>query len=69
MAWKLEFRPAARLEFDEAADWFKERSPEVRGRFVSFVGKTISAITQRPYAFPVVFGSKIRRAKVSKFKY
>jgi len=53
----------------EAADWFKERTPEVRDRFVSFVGRTISAVKQRPYAFPVVFGSKVRRAKVSKFKY
>lgn len=65
----LEIRPVARKEFDEAADWYRDEDPLVRDRFVLAVEKTIADLTRTPLAFPVVFGSVVRRATVKRFPF
>jgi toxin ParE1/3/4 len=65
----LEIRPAARREFDEASDWYRDEDPVLRDRFVSAVEKTITDLTQTPLVFPVVFGSAVHRATVKRFPY
>ncbi|MEO7672996.1 MAG: type II toxin-antitoxin system RelE/ParE family toxin [Pyrinomonadaceae bacterium] len=65
----FEIRPAAELEFDEASDWYNGEDPAVRDRFIASVDTRISAIIQKPLAFPVVEGTKIRRAVVDGFPY
>ncbi|MBV9241507.1 MAG: type II toxin-antitoxin system RelE/ParE family toxin [Acidobacteria bacterium] len=69
MSFKVEFRPAARLEFDEAADWYEEQQPGLRAEFVREIDSVVSRIADRPLSFPVVQGSGIRRALVGRFPY
>lgn len=69
MSRVLELRLAARAEFDEAADWYKDQDPQLRDRFVSAVGRTINGIEKSPEAFPLVSGMRIRRALVRDFPY
>ena len=69
MKWNLEIRPAARREFDDASDWYRDEDHAIRAKFVAAVRKTIKTVEQRPLAFPVVFGTSVRRANVRKFPY
>ena len=65
----LEFRPAARKEFDEAADWYEEQRPGLRSEFVYAVDAALAKAFGSPFSFPIVQGSKIRRALVGRFPY
>ena len=65
----FEIRDAAGEEFDEAADWYRVRFPILRDRFVQAVDESILATIQRPLAFPVVRGTKARRAVVDGFPF
>ena len=69
MRHTFEIRPAADHEFDEASDWYNGEDPVVRDRFVVSVDNSISAITLRPLEFPLVEGTKIRRAVVDGFPF
>lgn len=69
MKWILEIRPDARMDFDEASDWYLREDPEVRDRFVAAVGKALQRVTERPLSYPIVFGSSVRRAIVEKVRY
>lgn len=60
----LEIRPAARREFDEASDWYRDEDPILRDKFVSSVEKTLVDLSRTPLAFPVVYGSEVHRATV-----
>ncbi len=65
----LEIRPAARSEFDEASDWYRDEDPVLRDKFVSSVEKTLTDLTPTPLSFPVVFGAAVHRATVKRFPY
>ncbi len=67
--WKLEVRPAAKQDFDEAADWYRDRDRSVRSRFTAAVRTSLSSIRQRPHSYPVVFGTEIRQILVDRFPY
>ena len=67
--WKLEIRPAAKRDFDEAADWYRDRDRELRNRFTGAIRTALSAIRQRPLSYPVVFGNEVRRVVVDRFPY
>lgn len=69
MKTRLEIRPAARAEFDDASDWYKNEGTIIRDEFVAAVGRTVESITDRPLSFPVVFGASVRRATVKEFPY
>lgn len=69
MSRVLDLRPAARVEFDDAADWYFEQDPPLRDRFVAAVMKTMKSVVKSPFSFPVVSGTKIRRAIVRDFPY
>lgn len=69
MAFTYEFRDAARLEFDDAADWHLGISEDKRDDFVLAVDVTISNILTRPRSYPIVEGNLIRRALVNRFPY
>ena len=51
----LEIRPAARREFDEASDWYRDEDPLLRYKFVSSVEKTLVDLSRTPLVFPVVY--------------
>ncbi len=65
----LEFRPPARAEFDEAADWYEEQRAGLRAEFVFAVDAIFARLSDEPYAFPIVHGENIRKALVSRFPY
>lgn len=65
----LEFRPSAREEFDDAANWYEEQQDGLRSEFVYAVDAALQRVVDNPLSFPIVEGSKIRRALVSKFPY
>ena len=65
----LEFQPAARIEFDEAADWYEGQRPGLRREFIYAVDSALTAILRNPLAFPIVHGSRIRRAVVHHFPF
>lgn len=66
---KIEFRPTARSEFDEAADWYEEQQYGLRAEFVHAVDAILASVLKSPASFPIVHGSKIRRAMVGRFPY
>lgn len=69
MSLIIEFRPAARFDFDEAADWYSTEGPELRDRFIDAIDQTIAAIVRSPASYPIVSGTRIRRAVVREFPY
>ena len=69
MKRRLEIRPVARDEFDDASDWYLRENLVIRDEFIEKVGRDLSSIAARPLAFPIVFGSSIRQAVLQKFPY
>lgn len=65
----LEFRPAAQVEFDEAAEWYEIQEQGLREMFVYAVDETLLRVMDGPQHFPVVHGSNTRRALIRKFPY
>lgn len=61
------FRREARMEFDEASDWY-ERQAELGAAFTAAVDQTLQLIALKPSGFPVIHAD-IRRAIVRRFPY
>lgn len=68
MTHKAIYRPAARKEFNEAVDWYAERSVAVAERFVDAVTRTLDHIEQRPELYAKVL-INVREALVQGFPY
>jgi plasmid stabilization system protein ParE len=69
MSRRLIYRPIARAEFDDAADWFKIHHSLSRSEsFVQAVDDVISVILRQPDRFPLDFGDA-RCAPVQNFPY
>jgi toxin ParE1/3/4 len=69
MSLVIEFRQAARFDFDEAADWYSAEDPALRDRFIDAIDQTIAAIVRSPASYPIVSGTRIRRAVVREFPF
>lgn len=69
MNLRLVLNPGARLDFDEATDWYHEQDESVKIRFVEAVHSVFVQILRSPLSFPVVHGSNVRQAQVRKFPY
>lgn len=69
MKRNLEFRPEARIEFDDAADWYECQKPGLRSEFVFAVDAALFRIRENHFQFPVIHGTRIRRALVPRFPY
>lgn len=69
MSFTLDFRPDARIEFDDAADWYEEQRIGLRARFVLAVDETLVRLLKAPCAFPVVEGTVVRKAVINRFPY
>jgi plasmid stabilization system protein ParE len=61
------FDREARVEFEDAVEWYNEREPGLGDRFKAEVNATIQRILADPERFPLR-GSKVRRASVETFK-
>lgn len=69
MSRTVEFRPAARAEFDEAADWYEQQREGLRAEFVREVDTLLSRVLEDPLSFQIVHGTKTRRALIARFPY
>ena len=68
MITRLAFRRVARVEFDEAADWYERRQVGLGPRFVAAVQRVLDRITELPDFYPVVHGD-VREALVRRFPF
>lgn len=60
--------PEARLEFDEATDWYEQRSSGLGVTFVARVREVLDRIAADPRRHAVVY-LDVRKTLVSKFPY
>ena len=67
MRRRVIFDLEARLEFEDAIEWYDEREPGLGDRFKAEVLATIQRILKDPERFPLR-GRKVRRASVETFK-
>jgi len=64
----IDFRRAARAEFDQAADWYEQRRPGLGRTFTVAVQRVLDRIAVQP-DFHAVVWADVREALVSGFPY
>jgi plasmid stabilization system protein ParE len=64
----IAFRRAARLEFDQAHDWYEKQKVGLGQEFVEAVDKVLERIAAMPEIHQIVY-KDIRRALVQRFPY
>ena len=69
MRLDLSLLPIAETEAEGAFDWYEERELSLGSKFRSALKITTDKIENNPYMFPVVQGSKVRRALIDDFPY
>jgi len=68
MSLPIVFRVEARVEFDEAFDWYEQQQAGLGVDFLMCVAELLERIELLPEAYEVVF-ENVRRAVVRKFPY
>ena len=69
MTRRVVFRPAARYEFDEAADWYERQVSGLGQSFIDEIQRMLDRIGDTPRQFPVVFEPDVRQALANRFPY
>ncbi|MGH9949982.1 MAG: type II toxin-antitoxin system RelE/ParE family toxin, partial [Pyrinomonadaceae bacterium] len=69
MTLPLELSPAAKIELDEAIDWYNEQAEDLSAKLVEAIDADLVRIQKSPMLFPVVHGTTIRQAAVQKFPF
>ena len=59
----LRYRAAAKLDLQEARDWYEAISPALEERFGAAVANTLTIALDHPRAFPVVRGDSSRHPR------
>ncbi|MFT7721502.1 MAG: type II toxin-antitoxin system RelE/ParE family toxin [Roseateles sp.] len=65
---RIVFRPQARQEVLDAADWYRQRAPGLDRDFLLAVDAAVQAAASRPLAHPLV-EDNVRRVLVKRFPY
>jgi plasmid stabilization system protein ParE len=65
----VEFDPDAQTDFDDASDWYRDQNEVAQQSFIIAIETALESIVRAPQSYPVVFGSKIRRAVIRPFPY
>ena len=65
---RLEFRPQAEAEIDEAAAWYEEQAPGLGRTFLTAVDRALQYILHNPLAFSRV-AHQTRRLPIHGFPY
>ena len=68
MRLPLAFHRAARVEFDQAADWYDEQRTGLGAAFTAAVQNLLDQIRERPLLYPVALDD-IREAHIAGFPY
>jgi len=64
------FAPAARAEFDAAAEWYESRAKGLGEKFTNSIDEILGRIAQSPAEFPIWDGDRrFRRAVAQRFPY
>jgi toxin ParE1/3/4 len=53
VSWRLDIRPAALTDIQEAAAWYEERQPGLGAEFVRVVQTAIYALPENPLLYPL----------------
>ena len=64
----VDFHRLALKEYDEACQWYAERSPDTAGRFKEAVDAAIRRISEAPESLPQTSGP-YRWVRVQRFRY
>ncbi len=65
---RLRYSAAARVDLEEAREWYRKHSATLDERFAEAVAHTIETIVEHPRAYPLV-EPDVRRASVTVFPY
>lgn len=65
---QIVFRKQARLEFDEAGDWYEKERPGLGVEFLAEVHLLIQRIATTPELFPILYRD-VRKAVARRFPY
>ena len=68
MSRQIQLRPIARLEFDEAVDWFEEKRPGLGIEFTDAVRDAFKSIARSPLIYRKLYRD-VRGVSVSGFPY
>lgn len=68
MNLRVVFRPAARREFDDAADRYDEQRSGLGEEFIVEIDQAVSKAAANPEHYPIVFGD-VRRAVTRRFPF
>jgi toxin ParE1/3/4 len=69
MTLPIKLLDEAELEAVDAIDWYESRELGLGTALREALEAAMSSVQDHPLAFPVVFGSNIRRAQVNRFHY
>ena len=67
MAWKIQISPEARIDIQEAINWYNSRQKGLGKRFFKEVKNSLSQLKRNPY-YSVKY-QQVRCLKVYKFPY
>ena len=65
---RLRYSADARVDLEEARQWYRGHSAALEERFAEAVARTIETIVEHPRAYPAV-DPDVRRASVTVFPY
>jgi plasmid stabilization system protein ParE len=68
MTLAVDFRHAARREFDEAALWYEERRPGLGLEFAGEINRAIGLMMENPERFPIMHRD-VRCVRARRFPY
>ena len=68
MSLPIVFRPDARAEFDDAADWYEERQPGLGATFTEAVDDVLDLVAAQPRMHATVY-KDVRKAVVPVFPF
>lgn len=68
MSLPIVFRRVARVEFDDAANWYEQRRAGLGAAFTTAVEEVMGRIADQPQFYPVAM-EDVREAMVSGFPY
>jgi plasmid stabilization system protein ParE len=68
MSRSLAFRPAAALEYEDAAAWYETQQPGLGSEFVAQVESVLDTIVRQPDRYPLATRTT-REAPVARFPY
>jgi toxin ParE1/3/4 len=69
MTLRIELSPAAKIDFDDASEWYRAKDESVKVHFVDAVNSTLNRIQHLPTSFPIAYGTNVRKAVVGKFPF